>query len=49
MKLTKSRKKTELEIVKDLCKAQNLDYDEILLTAEYDMVGNIINLERQFY
>lgn len=45
MRLTKSRPKNELELVKELCKAQNIDYDNIELKAEYDTAGNIISIE----
>lgn len=45
MKLKKDRPKTELEIVKEVCKAQGLDYDKIPLTAEYDVLGNILKIE----
>ena len=44
-KLTKSRPKTELQKVKDDCKAQGFDYNEIPLAALYDTLGNIIIIE----
>ena len=41
MKLTKSRPKTELQLIRESV----LDYDNIPLNAEYDTLGNIINIE----
>ena len=45
MKLTKTRPKTELQEVKELCKAQGFDYRKTDHKAEYDMLGNILKIE----
>jgi len=45
MKLIKSRPKTELQLIKDVCKTQGFDYDEAQLNVECDTIGNIINIE----
>ena len=45
MKLNKTKPKTELESVRDLCKAQGFDYDRTRLIAECDTMGNIISIE----
>ena len=44
-KFKKNRAKTELQTVKDECKAQGFDYDKTQLSALYDTMGNIIFIE----
>jgi len=45
MRLTKSRPKSELQLLKDHCKSEGFDYDKTTLAAEYDVLGNIIKME----
>ena len=45
MRLKKLRPKTELQQVKEECKAQGFDYDKTQLSAEYDTNGNILKIE----
>ena len=44
-RLTKTISKTELQKVKDLCKAQGFDYDKITLHTVSDVFGNIVSVE----
>ena len=44
MKLTKSRPKTEIEQIKDLCKAAGFDFDE-QQESVLDSMGNILSVE----
>ncbi len=45
MKFIKVKPKTELEQVKEECKAQDFDYDKTPLSADYDTMGNILSIQ----